>query len=232
MPIDLYVGSDLGAWIIDTIAPKYVRRVIASDADLRERAIEKGFVSDADPPTGSKGHRDGIAISIHYPHILPESLLQQYAAAYNLHPGYLPWGRGYYPIFWALLEGTPAGATLHRMTAQVDKGPIVAQVRVPYTEADTGGSLFLRVREAEKQLFKEYWPRFLAGECPAGVMATDGGSYHSRADFFAIKRPRSWAQMGAASLVKLARCLTMPGYTGLELESKHHVIRLAFEKVA
>ena len=39
-------------------------------------------------------------------------------AVMNLHPALLPWGRGACPVFWALWERTPAGATLARLSSR------------------------------------------------------------------------------------------------------------------
>ena len=87
-----------------------------------------------------------IGLSVHYPRILKPPLISRYQKIYNVHPGYLPYGRGFYPVFWALWQDTPAGATFHEINAGIDEGAIVSQTRVEYTEADTGGSLHARVR--------------------------------------------------------------------------------------
>jgi len=52
----------------------------------------------------------------------------------NLHPSLLPEYRGPAPLFWLFHDGLErAGVTVHRMTGQIDSGPIVAQtaVRLP-----------------------------------------------------------------------------------------------------
>ena len=43
----------------------------------------------------------------------------------NLHTGYLPWNKGAYPNVWPILDGSPAGVTLHRVDAGIDTGPIL-----------------------------------------------------------------------------------------------------------
>jgi len=137
---------------------------------------------------------------------------------YNLHPGYLPWGRGYYPIFWALWERTPAGATLHEINAGIDEGPIVAQRRVAYSDADTGECLYQRVRAAEQQLFREYWPRIAAGEELLGSPQSGGGTYHSKREFLEMQRNAAWREMTPEDLLRLVRALTFSGYPGLQVD--------------
>ncbi len=47
----------------------------------------------------------------------------------NVHPSALPKYRGPSPVLWAVRNGDPAmGVTVHRMTENIDAGPILAQV--------------------------------------------------------------------------------------------------------
>jgi methionyl-tRNA formyltransferase len=49
--------------------------------------------------------------------------------ALNVHPSALPNYRGPSPVLWAIRNGDPCmGLTVHRMTGQIDAGPILAQV--------------------------------------------------------------------------------------------------------
>ena len=229
---DLYLGGDLGSWVLQQIHPTAIGTVVTPDSDLAALARSRDLRVSVDPPLVHEFDGVTMALSVHYPKILPSQVLGRYRAAYNLHPGYLPWGRGYYPAFWALLEGTPAGATLHQMTERLDAGPIVDQIQVAYSENDTGGSLLQRVREAERSLFKHYWPKFTMGEPLPTNPQTGDGSYHSRAAFYAMKRPRDWHTLNAETLVKRIRCLTVPGYTGMELPLGDRIVHFTLQDVA
>ena len=56
----------------------------------------------------------------------------------NNHPALLPRHRGPYPIAWAFREGDPVfGSSWHRMDAEFDTGPILAQSSVPIEDTDT-----------------------------------------------------------------------------------------------
>ena len=55
----------------------------------------------------------------------------------NNHPALLPRHRGPYPLAWAFREGDQAlGSTWHRMDAEFDTGPILAQSSVPLEDSD------------------------------------------------------------------------------------------------
>jgi methionyl-tRNA formyltransferase len=142
---------------------------------------------------------------MHYPVLLRPPLLSSYSTLVNVHPGYLPWGRGYHPVFWSLWEETPAGATIHHMSEKVDCGPLVDQIRVEYTSSDTSGTLHQRVREAEKNLFRTYWPMLVRGELLPAMAQTSDGSAHTRQEFLELKENVHWESMDAAELVRLAR---------------------------
>ena len=217
-PLDLYLGSEIGQWALEQVPSPLIKQVFTLDNDTCRLAQGKNITTWQDDANRTSCNRSTVGFCVHYPKLLEAHVLSQYERLYNLHPGYLPWGRGYYPVFWALWEGTPAGATLHEIVAALDRGPIVSQVSVPNTEHDTGGSLHRRVRKAEEQLFLEYWPRVSSCErIPAYPQPEIRGTYHTKKEFFALKNDSSWETMTGSELLRLIRCLTFPGYSGLEV---------------
>ena len=225
--VDLFLGGDIGLWALRNADADAVHQVVTPDGRIAIAARERGL------PAWTGNWVDFVpsttGLSVHFPQILRQSLISKYQKIYNLHPGYLPWGRGYYPIFWALWEQSPAGATLHELTARVDAGPIVAQTSILHYEDDTGGSLFRRVREAERALFRKYWPQIVEGAELPSLPQQEGGSYHSRREFLALKEHADWRSMNGNDLVRLIRCLTFPGYPGLNLSlgEEQFEVRLA-----
>jgi methionyl-tRNA formyltransferase len=209
--VDLLVGGTLGAWAVAAVAAADIAHVVTSDVELARLAAQRGF----DVVGSFDGAGAPRALSVHYQRIIAHDVLDGYEAVYNLHPGYLPWGRGFYPVFWALWEGTPAGATLHHVVAELDAGPIVDQVEVEVRADDTGGSLHERVQAAERQLFARWWPQIAAGEPLPSRPQGAPRSEHTRAEFFALKRT-GWRSLAAEEVERLERCLEFPGYTGLE----------------
>lgn len=216
--IDLLLGGDLAHWFLDHIDARSIGNVFTLDEHLAKRARTMGatvLIHNANAVTFTP---NSIALSIHYPRILKPHFIEQYDKIYNIHPGFLPNGRGFYPVFWALWENTPAGATLHEISAGIDEGAIVEQVRVEYTDADTGGSLHARVHAAEQDLLLRYRDALVQGEMPAAYPQQGAGTYHARHEFFDLKQHAAWQTMSSDQLVKLARCLSFPGYSGLEIE--------------
>lgn len=56
----------------------------------------------------------------------------------NIHHGLLPNQRGLMCDFWAHLEGTPAGFSIHQMTPRLDDGKILKVCEVPKTQSYLG----------------------------------------------------------------------------------------------
>jgi len=210
MGADLLIGGTLGGWALERAEAADVAQVVTDDPQLAAAAAERGLPVR----TGHSHAPSARGLSVHYQKILPASLIDAYEGLWNLHPGLLPHGRGMYPVFWALWEGTPAGATLHELVEELDAGPVTAAIEVPVRPDDTGGSLHARVQDAEKALFDEFWPRIVAGGPLPAAPQPPGGSSHTRAEFLALKED-GWRELPADRLAHLERCLAFPGYAGL-----------------
>jgi methionyl-tRNA formyltransferase len=213
--IDIYADGNLGLWVLEQIDPENVGVLFTTDHAVYEKAAEKQFSVSFENPNQIQFSNSRVALSIHYHKILKKELLDRYQKAYNIHPGYLPWGRGYYPIFWSLWERTPAGATIHEMTEGVDEGPIVEQIRVDYSDYESGYSLFLKVQEVEKILFQKYYPFILNQKQIPSLKQKGQGSCHNLRDFLKLKESAEWSSLSSEQLIRLVRCLTFPGYSGL-----------------
>lgn len=208
--VDLLTGSDIGRWMVGWVDPDDVGTVFTLDPEIAGLARERGMPT-SDTVAVPRASR---AFSAHWPVRLTAEQLAGWEAAWNLHPGLLPWGRGYGPVFWAIWAGEPAGATLHEMTVGLDRGPIVDQCEVEVQPDDTGASLYGRVLEVRQAMVRQWWPRLVAGERPAAVPQPAGGSYHARAELLALRDDPDLAAMSAGDLVRLSRALAMPGRPG------------------
>lgn len=74
----------------------------------------------------------------------------------NTHPSLLPYNRGKHGYYWAIVDGTPFGVTIHRVDAGVDTGDILWQREIKLTPLDTGGSVYKKMCEAMDALLLEH----------------------------------------------------------------------------
>ena len=82
----------------------------------------------------------------------------------NVHASLLPRWRGAAPIQAALLHGDAvSGASIMKLDAGVDTGPILARREVQILPEDTTASLSPRLAEAGAELLIEILPDYLAG---------------------------------------------------------------------
>jgi methionyl-tRNA formyltransferase len=218
--VDLFLGGPLGLWTLGVVKPEQVGTVYSAEVEICRRAVKLGrpFVLGALTPTPLPGGEGRVGMSVHYPFLLSEEVLSAYKVIYNLHPALLPWGRCYYPVFWALWAGEPAGCTLHEIAPGIDDGDIVDQREVEVFPWDTGGTLHARVSAEEKRLFAEWWPEIASGRRLPSVPQDRANSFHYRSEFMALKRGKGIEEMTGPEVLKLVRCLSHPDYTGLEVE--------------
>lgn len=74
----------------------------------------------------------------------------------NIHPSLLPKYKGLHTHQRALDAGdTEAGVSVHLVTAELDDGPILGQIRVPILDGDTANTLASRVLKKEHQLYPQ-----------------------------------------------------------------------------
>lgn len=126
-----------------------------------------------------------FALSVHFPHLIrPQLLTIPRRGWLNLHPAYLPWNRGWHTPSWSILEGTPAGVTLHRMTEAVDAGDIVARREVEVKPEDTAHSLYGRLLEEELRLLDDSWEIVRSDAWPRIRNLASEGTVHRRVEIF------------------------------------------------
>src|ERR1035441_6956770 len=66
----------------------------------------------------------GLVISLHCRQIFPQALVSGIRCI-NFHPGFNPHNRGWFPHVFSMINGKPAGITIHEMDEQIDHGLII-----------------------------------------------------------------------------------------------------------
>jgi methionyl-tRNA formyltransferase len=95
----------------------------------------------------------------------------------NGHPSLLPRHRGPIPVAWAIRQGDDEiGVTFHRMDAELDTGPILAQASFPLDEYEPPEDFYPRLGPVVIETLAEALERLGAGE---DGTPQSGGSYES-----------------------------------------------------
>lgn len=127
-----------------------------------------------------------IAFSLHSRQIFPVEMVNKMLCI-NVHPGYNPINRGWFPHVFSIIDNTTAGATIHVMDSEIDHGSIIARKEVPVYLWDTSRTLYDRIIDAEIELLRDYLPGILRGDFQT-YDPEDEGCMHTKKDFRDICR--------------------------------------------
>jgi methionyl-tRNA formyltransferase len=110
--------------------------------------------------------------------IPPDALAVPRLGWLNGHPSLLPRHRGPLPVAWAIREGDEEiGITFHRMDAELDTGPILAQRRYPVGELQPPDTFYPEFGPTVAETRAEALERLAAGD--KGTPQPEGGDYES-----------------------------------------------------
>jgi phosphoribosylglycinamide formyltransferase-1 len=164
-------GSNLLA-LLRALGPEAPARVVLvlsdrPDAGALERAREYGVPAEvlSDPAdaaqwlTQLERHRTELVVLAGYLKLVPAPVIARFRdRILNVHPALLPafGGKGMYGprVHRAVLASgaRESGATVHLVDEAYDRGPVLAQVRVPVLPDDTPDRLAARVLDVEHRL--------------------------------------------------------------------------------
>jgi methionyl-tRNA formyltransferase len=177
------MGHDVVAWLMQR-RPQFRDRPPPPWGETNDKTAPQGvnliWVRDkADLAPLLRGLEPDVALCWGFSWKIPQEALDvaRYGSV-NQHPGLLPRHRGPIPMSWALREGDPVfGITWHRMDAELDTGPILAQTSVPILDEET--TIFEtgpRMIEATLALLPQVFERLAAGD-PGEPQGTEGASW-------------------------------------------------------
>ncbi|NLK82371.1 MAG: dTDP-4-amino-4,6-dideoxyglucose formyltransferase [Bacteroidales bacterium] len=96
-----------------------------------------------------------LIFSIHCKQIFPKELVER-VRCINVHPGYNPINRGWYPQVFSIINNLETGATIHEMDAELDHGNIIARKKIAIKSWDTSLSLYNKIVETELELLEKH----------------------------------------------------------------------------
>jgi formyltransferase len=113
-----------------------------------------------------------IVISLHCKQIFPKKLVNS-VKCINVHPGFNPYNRGWYPQVFSIVNKLDCGVTIHYIDEYLDHGRVLFQEKVKMYEWDTSLSLYNRIQEKEVELLKENLYDILTKDLK-GIEVTEG----------------------------------------------------------
>ena len=134
------------------------RSIATAVVDHQQYPTRKAF--DAALAATIEPHQPSLVVLAGFMRILSPDFVARFAGRLiNIHPSLLPAFPGLHTHQRAIDAGCRfAGATVHRVTGQLDQGSILAQAAVPMLTGDTAATLAARVLTQEHLIY----PRAIA----------------------------------------------------------------------
>lgn len=159
-----------------------------------------------------------LAISLHCKQIFPAELVSKVRCV-NIHPGYNPYNRGWFPHVFSIINKKPLGVTIHEMDEQLDHGPIIVQEQVPLYTWDTSKTAYERILEKEIELLEKYLVRIIEADYRIERTSMEG-NVNTKKDYESLCKlnPEEVGTFG--SFIDRLRALTHGGYRNCYFEDR------------
>lgn len=138
-----------------------IATAVVPHRDYSERAA-----FDADLAECIEAWQPGLVVLAGFMRILGDAFVRRFTGRMiNIHPSLLPKYPGLHTHQRALdADDRWHGASTHFVTAELDGGPVIAQVRIPIREGDDADSLAARLLVQEHRLMVDTVDRIARGE--------------------------------------------------------------------
>lgn len=151
-----------------------------------------------------------LIFSIHCKQLFPDKLIKN-VKCINIHPGFNPYNRGWYPQVFSILNKLPLGATIHEIDEKLDHGPIISQKETPLYYDDTSFSAYNRVQNLEIKLLEENLLAILKNEYTVFHPKIDG-NINLKKDFNKLLELDLNKKQTIGETIDLLRALTHSNY--------------------
>lgn len=137
------------------------------------------------------------------------------SGSFNLHKSLLPLHSGANPIFWTILNNTPAGHTIHKMNDKIDAGEIILQKKVRYDFSFDARELYEKV---EKEQIKDFFkfierPNFYLKRLKKNKF--NKKNYHFIKNFKKFKKVNFFSQKKYWNTISLLRALNFKPFNNI-----------------
>lgn len=143
-----------------------IERFLSKEGHQVSSTTAKQFLND--------GKFFDLGISIHYKYILSKDQIESFdLGVLNIHPSFLPLGRGSDPVIWSIINNDPSGVSIHWMDEGIDTGNVMVRHQVDRQALETGEALYNRIVAGYEPLFRVFWSDFVTslmfGNFPSGT---------------------------------------------------------------
>jgi len=210
----------------------YSKEIIEASGILPNQIFEVGKNISRDLLKSIKQLNPDIILVVYWRYILPFEFFNiPPKGCINFHAAYLPFNRGKNPNVWPIIEGTPAGVTLHYIDNGIDSGKIIAQTEVKLDIIDTAQTVYEKLLAAFVELFMDTWPKIKAETIVPVPQTTEEGTFHWGKDFHKLDKIDLDRPYAPLELINLLRARTFPPHQAAYFiyEGKKVYVRIQLE---
>jgi methionyl-tRNA formyltransferase len=125
-----------------------------------------------------------IIVCAYWGYILPHEIISiPKLGCVNVHLGLIPYNRGKNPNVWPIIDGTPAGVTVHYIDEGIDSGDIIRQREVEVEITDTSKTLYNKLTNTMHEVFIEAWEDIRTNNVNPVKQKLEKGSFHHSKEF-------------------------------------------------
>lgn len=147
-----------------------------------------------------------LIFSIHCKQIFPLDLIN-YLKCINVHPGFNPINRGWYPQVFSIINKKPIGATIHEIDEKLDHGFIIDRKQVDKTSYDTSGTLYNKIIDKEIELLENNIEKIIYNNYEVIEPESEGNLYLKK-DFNKLLELDLNEKVSVGNLIDRLRALT------------------------
>lgn len=151
-----------------------------------------------------------VFLSLHCKQLFPERLVKNYRCI-NVHPGFNPYNRGWYPQAFSIINHLPAGVTIHEIDEQLDHGPVIMQKQVAVSMHDTSYDIYHKIMSEEKKLLELYLEDLITARYHT-FQPDSEGNVNLKKDFQELCKLNREQYGTFGEFIDLLRAVTFPGY--------------------
>jgi len=176
-----------------------------------------------------------IVFLLWWPEIIRKHSLDSVKRGFiNLHPSLLPYNRGMNPYYWSIVDGTPAGVTIHQIDEEIDRGVILFQKELDVPVTETGERLYKRATKAMIQLFCEHFEELLSMNKETTIQNHLNDKIHRVRDMEAHSRIDLDRNYRAGDLINILRARNFSNGDSAYFyqDGKKYLVRVSIEETA
>lgn len=114
-----------------------------------------------------------LFISLHCKQIFPDDLVDS-CRCINVHPGYNPYNRGWFPQVFSIINKKPIGVTIHEIDHELDHGPIIYREALEIYPYETSEDVYNRIQQLEIEMLKDHLDELVEGNYQTYKMECEG----------------------------------------------------------